>query len=1183
MIRRSTLIAVEVLLGLVAAFAIGIGVAWWRLSQGPIELNSIREHVETELSAARSGRPVGIESVQLAWSRSGGGIELKAIGVTIEDGRGGVLSRAEEARIELGVLPLLIGRISVVRAEFAGGEFTFTRRIDGAIHIAFGPEGSPPDIIIPPRPDNEPLDQRVARILDAMEQTFRPVGAGGSLREIAVRGAKLTVIDQAGGGRWTTDSANAELARRGRSLALLANARLEAAAGVAPATLRITTDTRFQSALVQFDTENTRPRALFSPAALGPFAGLDAPITAHISIGLDRETGVNRFEGEVVVGRGSAEVAGDQLNLSGGRLHGRYDIESDQLIIDEVALAGQETRISGDIRVRDVTRILRAEPNQPAAFSVSLPSARFEAPGTFGGPLQLSNVQIEGSIDAAENAVRFTRINARTRQAVLDGAGRIYWARVGPERQFMPGIELNGTVEGVVDAREVMNGWPIGLGEGIRHYLFDTIRGGRVTDGVVRIKVRPGDILDQRLENDAIDVRFNVSNGSMQFLETMSPVTNARASGVLHGNSFEMVVHEARFHGMPVTGGRIDAPQFKPDGQMVTIAGHVEGETRQLLEVLNMEPIALRERLPVDVATATGRGSVTLRLQRPTSEHVEPEDWRFTVEGTVRDFAGNLTSRNVALSQGQMTVRGNQDAVTVSGPIRAGTSAIQNVRWTENLNLAVENAPQNSEYQISGDFEAQDLIRLGYPIARYAQGRIGVTVTGEGRGFDVDNARIDLDLRNAAVQLPRDFWTKRAGVAATARFNVNRHSDGGLVFTNIDARGGGLTVQGTTRLSRDERLLAVDLTRLAIEDRVNSRLTATRAQDGVLDVNIRGELFDAEPFMNTEPAPAGPTVTPTAARPQEDGEPMRAHVVVDRLRMRGSAMLNDANVMVVTNATSLLTLSANGEAPGGEPFTLSLGPRAGDARSRVHFRSGDAGFAIQALTGADNVVGGTAEADGDWRGGDPNQARFRVRMRDFNVVSLPALAQLLSSAVSLTGLVDTLNGDGIRFNQLDAQMLYANDQLRFTEGRMAGPALGLTGSGSYDIPRDNLDVDGVLAPSPMLNLSMLGSIPVIGDLIVSRRGEGLFGMTYSINGHAEEPRVFVNPVSVLTPGILRRIFEPIQPRRPRAQQEAQTPPATQPPPRGTGGGAHLISPSDAMPMAPDANAPPPSVVAATSP
>ena len=35
-------------------------------------------------------------------------------------------------------------------------------------------------------------------------------------------------------------------------------------------------------------------------------------------------------------------------------------------------------------------------------------------------------------------------------------------------------------------------------------------------------------------------------------------------------------------------------------------------------------------------------------------------------------------------------------------------------------------------------------------------------------------------------------------------------------------------------------------------------------------------------------------------------------------------------------------------------------------------------------------------------------------------------------------------------------------------------------------------------------------------------------MTYSINGRAEQPRVGVNPVSALTPGILRRIFEPVR-------------------------------------------------------
>jgi hypothetical protein len=1128
MIRRSTLIAVEILLGLVAAFAIGIGVAWWRLSQGPIELNSIRDHVEAQLSSARGGRPVGIERVELAWSR-GTALELRAVGVTVEDGQGGVLSRSDEARIELGVLPLMIGRISLVRAEFSGGAMTVTRKADGAMHIAFGPEGAPADIIIPARPQNETLEQRVARLLDGMEAAFRPVGPGGGLRAMSVRNAALTIIDEGGGGRWTADTANLELARRGRSLEFAADARLEGAEGLtAPASLRITTDTRFQSAVVEFGAHDARPRALFSPAGLGPFAGLDAPMTATVSIGMDRERGVTLFEGEAVFGRGQAEMAGGEFSLEGGRVHGRYDIASDELIIDELAFAGDRTRIGGEIRLRDVSAIMRAAPNEPAAFDISLPSVRFDVPATFTEPVALSNVRVVGAIIASERAIRFTQVTAQTGQGTLSANGRLYWAEAGAgaNRRVRAGVQLNGEVTGALDAREVIHMWPIGLGEGAREFLSRAIVGGRVTDTTLRIDIRPDDLADGILSDDAVDVRFNVTDGALRFLTTMSPVTNINGSAIVRGNRFDMTVPSARINNLAVRDGRVEIPRFKPKGELATISARADGAARNMIELLLQEPLGLGDRLPIEAASVTGSGSVTLRLQRPMLREVPFGDWRFTVNGAIRDFAGNMSTRRVALAQGQLNVRGDQRAVTVTGPIRAGSSQIENVRWTENI-IAGRRGQSSSEYQISGDFNADDLQRLGYPVARYAQGRIGVTVTGEGRGFDVDNARIDLDLTNAAIEAPRQFWTKRAGQAASARFNVLRQSDGGLLFTDIDARGAGLNAQGRVRLSRDEHIQEADLTRLLIEGRSDARLTATRAADGGLDVSVRGALFDAAPFMSFTREPAAATTPTSAAAPPA---PLRANVAVSRLKLRGGATMSDARVNLIMLRGALAMLTAEGRTPRNGEFTLALGPRADDPQGRIRMRSDDAGFAVAALTGMDNIIGGTASADGDWRGGPPSQARFNVRMRDFNVVRLPAMAQLLSSAGSLTGLVDTLNGDGIGFAVMEAQMAYANDRVSFTEGAMRGPAMGLTGSGSYDIARDNLDVDGVVAPSPLLNLSMLGEVPVLGNLLVSRRGEGVFGMTYAINGQAGQPRVGVNPVSALTPGILRRIFEPPQPR-----------------------------------------------------
>ena len=103
---------------------------------------------------------------------------------------------------------------------------------------------------------------------------------------------------------------------------------------------------------------------------------------------------------------------------------------------------------------------------------------------------------------------------------------------------------------------------------------------------------------------------------------------------------------------------------------------------------------------------------------------------------------------------------------------------------------------------------------------------------------------------------------------------------------------------------------------------------------------------------------------------------------------------------------------------------------------------------------------------------------------------------------------------------------------------------------TYTAPADPfLEVAGIMKKldgGPALLFSQVDGydMPVIGNLLVSRRGEGVFGMTYSINGPAAQPRVGVNPVSALTPGILRRIFEPV-----RENTDAVAP--TEPPPRAS--------------------------------
>ena len=55
--------------------------------------------------------------------------------------------------------------------------------------------------------------------------------------------------------------------------------------------------------------------------------------------------------------------------------------------------------------------------------------------------------------------------------------------------------------------------------------------------------------------------------------------------------------------------------------------------------------------------------------------------------------------------------------------------------------------------------------------------------------------------------------------------------------------------------------------------------------------------------------------------------------------------------------------------------------------------------------------------------------------------------------------------------------------------------------------------------------SVLENVPLIGRVLTGREGEGVFGFSYRVGGTTDDLSLLVNPLSVLTPGILRRIFE----------------------------------------------------------
>jgi len=94
-------------------------------------------------------------------------------------------------------------------------------------------------------------------------------------------------------------------------------------------------------------------------------------------------------------------------------------------------------------------------------------------------------------------------------------------------------------------------------------------------------------------------------------------------------------------------------------------------------------------------------------------------------------------------------------------------------------------------------------------------------------------------------------------------------------------------------------------------------------------------------------------------------------------------------------------------------------------------------------------------------------------------------------------------------------------------------------SGSLDLKADTIDLNGTLAPAYTVN-SLLGRIPLLGDMLVGGEGQGVFAANFRIKGATADPKVSVNPLGMVAPGFVRKLFLFDAPP-PSAASSSQTP------------------------------------------
>ncbi len=218
------------------------------------------------------------------------------------------------------------------------------------------------------------------------------------------------------------------------------------------------------------------------------------------------------------------------------------------------------------------------------------------------------------------------------------------------------------------------------------------------------------------------------------------------------------------------------------------------------------------------------------------------------------------------------------------------------------------------------------------------------------------------------------------------------------------------------------------------------------------------------------------------------------------------------------------------QAGAGRGQPIAAGIEAMPTGRKLTLSAGDAGMLIRGMFAFESLRGGkmTLLANLPGRADDPETPgpapdyTGKLDIDNFTMVNQPFLSRLFSAA-SLTGMGDLLGGSGISVDNLDVPFSSKNNVIAVKDARAAG-TVGVSADGYIDRPHNQVALKGSLIPAYGLN-SILSNIPLLGDVLASKKGEGIIGVTYSATGNADQPNISVNPASMLTPGILRRIWE----------------------------------------------------------
>jgi hypothetical protein len=677
--------------------------------------------------------------------------------------------------------------------------------------------------------------------------------------------------------------------------------------------------------------------------------------------------------------------------------------------------------------------------------------------------------------------------------------------------------------------------WPLRVVPGARAWIATNITAGYLGPALIHTHIPAGAFEGSTVPDRAVLVTFPIQGATINYLHGLTPLTNVSGTGSLTGDNFKADVSSATVGPLTLTKGRVAIANLHVPGTPAIIDAHISGGLPQLFSLLDMKPLQYPSRFHINTASVQGNGSFDASFHVPTIRSVSFDAISLSVNGAANNFAIAL-GPHTKVTNGALHVAVDNARLHAAGKLELGETPLD-VDWLETFK-----PPGNVSTTIDIHGMLDDAARAALNVASgsFLTGPVGARAHLVGYRGKLQTADVDLDLTQAVLSADVLAWRKPAGTPATAHIAAQLDADGSFRNAALNIQGPALAASANVAYAADGSIESVSAPSVRAGADNDFALTLRKQTNGGEEIAVSGHSLDASGLLKQKPGASA--VRGGAA---QSGEPFHLTANLDRLVFRRGVAFAPFSADVTGIGRHPVTLSAKAGLTTTSSLTVRMAPSGG--QRHLTATADDAGAVVGALLDTTSVKGGTLSLDatlppvGPENQKNPGNADTtgELIIRNCSVLNQPFFARVVSSG-SPGGMADLVRGQGIVLDTVHIPFQVSGDVVSIHDARATGPSLGLTADGYIDRATNQVALSGAVAPMYGLN-GLLGAIPILGNVFVSKKGEGLFGITYTLHGDLDHPQVSTNPLSVLAPGILRRIFEggtpaaPATPPKPQGQ------------------------------------------------